>query len=119
MKLWTETDLVLLKSNQQTNADIVTNGDGDTVDFPPVVKWFDPYGSATWLITEIDLDNQIAFGLCDLGMGSPELGSVRISEIASARGPLGLPIERDLHFVADKPISAYASEARAAQRITA
>jgi hypothetical protein len=25
---------------------------------------------------------------------------------------LGLPIERDLHFEADKPISAYADEAR-------
>jgi hypothetical protein len=29
------------------------------------------------------------------------------------RGPLGLPIERDLHFDADKPLSAYAHEARA------
>ena len=28
------------------------------------------------------------------------------------RGKLGLPIERDLHFEADKPISAYADEAR-------
>jgi hypothetical protein len=28
------------------------------------------------------------------------------------RGRLGLPIERDLHFEADKTISAYADEAR-------
>jgi hypothetical protein len=33
------------------------------------------------------------------------------------RGKLGLPIERDLHFVADKPLSAYADEARERGRI--
>ena len=92
----------------------------ENFDPKPVVKFFTPDGSATWLLTELDPDdNDIAFGLCDLGMGSPELGSVRISEIASVRGPLGLPIERDLHFMADKPISAYAEEARANQCIRA
>ncbi len=63
-------------------------------------------------------DADIAFGLCDLGMGSPELGSVRIPELTSARGHLGLPIERDKWFTADKPLSAYVAEARAANRIT-
>jgi hypothetical protein len=33
-------------------------------------------------------------------------------EIRELRGPLGLPIEQDMHFVADKPISVYAEEAR-------
>jgi hypothetical protein len=28
------------------------------------------------------------------------------------RGKLGLPVERDLHFVADKTLAAYADEAR-------
>jgi hypothetical protein len=32
---------------------------------------------------------------------------------------LGLPIERDLHFVAEKSISAYAAEARALRRVVA
>ncbi|MCK1515948.1 DUF2958 domain-containing protein [Bradyrhizobium sp. 190] len=32
---------------------------------------------------------------------------------------MGLPVERDLHFAADRPLSAYAAEARAAGRITA
>ena len=37
-------------------------------------------GAATWLLTELDSeDPDIAFGLCDLGMQCPELGSVRIS----------------------------------------
>lgn len=33
-------------------------------------------------------------------------------ELRELRGPLGLPIERDLHFDADKTLSAYAAEAR-------
>ena len=43
------------------------------------------------------------------------------SRLAAAyvRGKLGLPVERDQTFVADKPLSAYAEEARAAGRITA
>ena len=54
-------------------------------------------------LTEIDPeDPDIAFGLCDLGMGCPELGSVSLSELESVRGKLGLPIERDLHFTPTK-----------------
>jgi len=49
----------------------------------------------------------------------PELGSVRISELESIRGKLGLSVERDLHFRPFKPISAYAEEARIAGSIKA
>lgn len=88
-------------------------------DFIPVVKLFTPDGACTWLLTEVDpADPDIAFGLCDLGMGCPELGSVSISELESVRGKLGLPVERDLHFAPTKTISAYADEARRAGRIT-
>jgi hypothetical protein len=38
-------------------------------------------------------------------------------ELREARGPLGLPVERDLHFEADKTLSAYAAEAREHGRI--
>jgi Protein of unknown function (DUF2958) len=38
-------------------------------------------------------------------------------EIRDLRGPLGLPVERDMHFEADKTLSAYANEARAQGRI--
>jgi hypothetical protein len=82
-------------------------------DFIPVVKLFTPDAQCTWLLTELDpADPDIAFGLCDLGMGFPELGSVSIAELAAVRGPLGLAVERDLHFVATKTISAYAADAR-------
>ena len=83
-------------------------------DFMPVVKLFTPDAGCTWLLTEIDPeDPDIAFGLCDLGMGYPELGSVSLSELESVRGRLNLPVERDLYFTATKTLSAYADEARA------
>ena len=86
----------------------------------PVVKLFTPDAQATWLLSELDPDDDgIAFGVCDLGVGCPELGYVSLTEIANVRGPLGLPVERDLHFRPDKTIGAYAEEARAHSRIIA
>ncbi len=86
----------------------------------PLVKLFMPDGAGTWLLSETDPDDpDIAFGLCDLGFGCPELGSVRLSELAAARGGLGLPIERDLHFRARHRLTTYADQARAAGRIVA
>jgi len=93
---------------------------GVRFDPEPVVKLFIPDAAATWLLSEIDPDTRdIAFGLCDLGLGFPELGSVSLAEIRALRGRLGLPVERDLHFVADRTLSEYAKAARAAGRITA
>lgn len=95
----------------------IENTDSDP---PPVVKLFTPDSGATWLLTEIDPhDEDRAFGLCDLGQGFPELGYVSLQELASLRGRWGLSIERDLYFTANKPISAYAREARMAGRIVA
>ena len=88
--------------------------DKEEPDFAPVVKLFTPDAGCTWLLTEIDPDDpDIAFGLCDLGMGYPELGSVSLSELEALRGRLNLPVERDLYFTATKTLSAYAEEARA------
>jgi hypothetical protein len=92
----------------------------DDRDAAPILKLFLPDGAATWLISECDPDEpDCLFGLCDLGLGCPELGYVSLAEIMTIRGRLGLPVERDLHFVADKPLSAYADEARAKGRIVA
>jgi len=90
---------------------LVNNGaiPGDHV---PVVKFFNPSGAATWLISEaMPEEPDILFGLCDLGFGLPELGSVRLSELEAARGRLGLGIERDLFFVGHQPLSVYAEAA--------
>lgn len=85
---------------------------GEDIDPVPVVKLFTPDAAATWLLTELDPDDpDLAFGLCDLGLGYPELGYVRLSELATVRGKLGLPVERDRCFRGLKPLSAYGAEA--------
>jgi hypothetical protein len=95
-------------------------GTVNEIDFYPVVKLFTPDAGCTWLLTEIDPENpDIAFGLCDLGMGFPELGSVSLAEIAALRGGLGLAVERDLTFKPAKKLSEYADEARRLERIKA
>src|SRR3546814_16822995 len=45
------------------------------------------------------------------------LGSVRLSELESVEGPLGLGIERDLYFEARYPLSVYAEAARRADSL--
>ena len=119
MQLFTAEIITQLMQNGHKNAERIAD-DGNTIDFLPVVKLFTPDAACTWLLTEIDPeDADIAFGLCDLGVGCPELGSVRISEIAALRGRLGLPAERDLHFTAKKTLSQYADEAHRLGRINA
>lgn len=92
----------------------------DDRDAPPILKLFTPDGAATWLISEAAPDDpDMFFGLCDLGLGHPELGWVSLAELSSVRGKLGLPVERDLYFIGEKPLSAYAEEARKQGRIVA
>lgn len=100
--------------------------DGNTPDHAPVVKWFNPAGAATWLLTELEvevIDGTVTptgriYGLCDLGMGEPEMGYLDIAEITGFRGTFGLGIERDRYFTGSKPISEYAADARNTGRIT-
>lgn len=105
----------------EQHAQLLTNGrrsiEDDGFDPYPVVKLFTPNVGVTWLLTEIDQDGDRCFGLCDLGQGFPELGYVSLQELTNLRGRWGLPIERDLYFTADRPISAYTREARLAGRI--
>jgi hypothetical protein len=54
-----------------------------------VVKLFTPDVGAIWLLTEIDPDDHDhAFGLCDLGLGAPEIGWVSLNDPAGVRGRL-------------------------------
>ena len=75
-------------------------------------------GAATWLFSELDEDGDILFGLCDLGFGCPEMGSVSLAEIAAVTLPFGLTIERDLCFESRFPLTIYADAARVAGSIT-
>jgi hypothetical protein len=98
----------------------VRSAAGENIDPMPLVKLFTPDGACTWLLTELDpFDPDIAFGLCDLGMGFPELGCVRLSELMAVRGALGLAVERDIHFRAARTLGAYADAATKAGAIRA
>jgi hypothetical protein len=49
------------------------------IDFEPVVKSLSPDGNAIWLISEIIHPYvNLAFALCDMGVGQPELGYVNL-----------------------------------------
>lgn len=83
--------------------------DEATYNSKPVVKFFGG-GACTWLFTEYDPEQKTFFGLCDLGLGFPELGYVTREEIEALRfPPFGLPVERDKHFIATKNILEYAN----------
>ena len=105
---------------QHLYARLVANGQApDGTDHVPVIKFFDPAGAATWLITEVSpTEPDALFGLCDLGQGFPELGYVSLTELKSVKNRLGIPLERDLFFSARYPLSVYAEAARRAERIT-
>lgn len=79
------------------------------------LKLFTPDGSFTWYITEgspvmDDSGNEVDFHFFGLVDGlERELGYVALSELESVRGPLGLPVERDLWWEL-KPLEEIAPE---------
>src|SRR5450830_2024281 len=99
-------------------ARLLTNGAaraaGQSIDPLPVVRLFTPDAHATWLLAALDpADGDTAWGLIDLGIGLPALGTVRLSDLAGIVGPQQRPILRDLYFCASRPLLEYA---RLAQR---
>lgn len=86
---------------------------GQGADPLPVVKLFTPDAHATWLLAALDpADGDTAWGLCDVGIGMPELGTVRLSELTSIVGPLNRPVLRDRYFQPTRTLSEYARLAR-------
>lgn len=103
---------------QEERAQLLANGgarkQGHAIDPPPVIKLFTPDAHATWLLTELDpTDGDTAYGLVDLGLGVPELGTVRLSLLETMRGPRKLPVYRDLHFTPRFTLSEYIRRAQA------
>jgi hypothetical protein len=81
---------------------------GQRIDPPPVVRLFTPDAHATWLLTALDpADGDTAYGLIDLGIGMPALGTVQLSALASIVGPRKQPVMRDRYFQAVRPLSEY------------
>lgn len=111
--LVTEAERELLLANGRARAA------GREIDPLPVVRLFTPDAHATWLLAELDpSDEDSAYGLCDVGIGMPALGTVRLSELASIVGPLKRPIMRDLYFRATRTLSEYARLAQLNGSIT-
>ncbi|MFC3682953.1 DUF2958 domain-containing protein [Hydrogenophaga luteola] len=88
-------------------------------DLWPVVRLFTPDAHATWLLAALDpADGDTAWGLCDVGIGMPELGSIRLSDLVAIVGPQRMPVRRDQHFHVARPMSEYLRLAQANGSIT-
>jgi hypothetical protein len=107
----------MLLLTQDQRARLIANGKCGG-DHAPVVKFFSPVGTATWLFSELDEDGDTLFGHCDVGFGCPEMGSASLAEIAAVSLPFGLTIERDLCFEGRFPLTIYADAARLCGGIT-
>ena len=73
-----------------------------------ICKFFDTCGSWTWYVLEGEQREDgdfLFYGLVD-GM-EKEWGYFMLSDLESVRGPLGLGIERDMHFE-DEEVATYA-----------
>lgn len=102
MQLFTDEQIQQLLVNGERS-----NYDAD-FDPWPVAKLFAPDAGCTWLVTEMDPEEpDILWVLADLGIGYCEYGTASLSELMAIRGGLGLPVERDLYWKPQGPISAY------------
>ena len=64
-----------------------------------ICKFFNPAGAGTWYLTAYNPDQKLAFGFVTLGdPDMAELGYISITELESIKLPMGLSIERDMHF---------------------
>ena len=75
-----------------------------------LVKFFNPAGTGTWLITEYSPGKHLAFGYV-MGLGGDEFGYISLNELEMIKLSYGLSIERDIYFK-PKPLSHCLKEAR-------
>jgi hypothetical protein len=102
MKLFTDEQIQQLLANGERS---MNDPDFDPW---PVAKLFTPDGGCTWLVTEMDPEEPDILGvLADLGIGCCEYGTASLSELMALRGRLGLPVERDLYWKPQGPISTH------------
>ncbi len=104
-----------LIANGKKNPDIHTIRDND---FEPVVKLYSETSAATWLLTEIDARNpDLAWGLCDVGDGKPEFGSVSLKELEERREALDVGVKHLDGWKAKGKLSQYLAAAITAGHI--
>lgn len=72
--------------------------DGQGKNAEVIVKYFNPCGAGTWLITEGEKQENgdwLLFGMCHIHEW--EWGYVMLSDLEALRLPFGMRIERDLY----------------------
>ena len=100
--------LITEDERQQLLAHGQARAAGQAIDPLPVVRLFTPDAHAIWLLASLNpTDGDSAWGVMDVGIGMPELGEIRLSDLASIVGPNKLPVMRDRYFKAVRPLSEY------------
>ncbi|PLC51109.1 hypothetical protein CR159_04330 [Pollutimonas subterranea] len=102
----------------EERAQLLANGQAriadSSIDPLPVVRLFTPDAHVTWLLVSLDPeDGDTAYGLIDLGLGMPDVGTVQLSALASIVGPRQQPVMHDRYFRATRALSDYARLAQA------
>jgi hypothetical protein len=85
----------LLDEETRLKLPALRSGEELGLDAKAQVKFFTPDSNWTWYASEFD-GQDVFFGL--VSGFAVEFGYFTLSELKEARGPLGLQIERDLHF---------------------
>lgn len=88
--------------------------DGKGKDAKVLVKFFNPYGAGTWIITEASRegDDWLMFGWTDMGYGW-EAGYISYNELASIKIRLGryeFGLERDIHIRSDAKVGDFVKD---------
>lgn len=80
---------------------------------PPIAKLFAPDGAGTWLLSAVDPhDKDRAWGICDFGLGRPEIAWLSLAELGRLRGGLGMAVMVDEAFDPSASLAAYLEEAK-------
>lgn len=97
MKLTTATIIKKFEKNP------IGSQDGKGLEAKVLVKYFNPCGRGTWLITEAEKQEDgdwLLYGYCHIYEW--EWGYVSLRELESIKLPFGLTIERDLYSAGEK-----------------
>ena len=91
--------LLTKEIEKQLEKNPIYSHDGEGIEAKVIVKFFNPTGAGTWLITEGEKQEDgtwLLYGYCHIFEW--EWGYISLEELKSFRGQFGLGIERDLHI---------------------
>jgi len=95
--------LLLTKANRKALPKLYANENLPASEAVAIVKFFTPDGGWTFYASEFDgEDTFFGYVVSGIDPSFSELGYFSFAKLTDARGPLGLPIERDRHFTPTK-----------------